>query len=487
VARKPILRVTEGPAKGTEYAIQDGFLIGRDPDCQINTRDQTTSRKHAQISREKDGYRLVDLESANGMLINKRKLRSHYIKHNDEITMGDTTFIVEFIVDPVVRRRNMRIALVVIFMALAGVGYYAYSIWLENFLANQIIARNLDAEYISQPFGFTLRYPASCKVDEYPFQVRPWVRANEGITGEGPWGTIYPQVGNGLATDEIALDTYMRGYFVEMIRPEKYEFYRFQVDAYDGLQSWADLSDYGITDKTLPQATRLEVKLPEVKYGEHPQYGKYEEAESVYSAGADLTFYARQRVYVVGKRRFVVTAITNYAIIGRVQQLFESFFANGFDIDVAAATQAPKMSDDDLFQLGEKLYTEAERMNEDSGVLTNRQYRAFLRYQAALKHFKEMSRPTTDFDKALKSMRSLRLGLQDRLKQFRDEVRDQMNRSRFDQAQEGIDKVRELLNTADEPYKPAYQEEWIVWCDAATESLQEARNVHKATQYLKAK
>jgi hypothetical protein len=327
-------------------------------------------------------------------------------------------------------------------------------------------ALQLDAVYQNPNFGFTVRYPSACKVDEYPFQVRPWVRANEGITGEGPWGTIYPKLGNGLVTEKAALDQYLRVYFVEMIRPEKYEFYRFQVEVCDGLPAWATLDDFGLANKSLPQATRLDIKEKDIKRGKHPTLGEYEEAETVYSAGADLTFYARQRVYLAGKRRFVVTAITNYSMLDRVEEFFGFFFENGFEIDLAAAQPKTTWPEEKILALGAQFCREAESFNEGfraGDVPTNKQYRAYLRYVGALQVYQELPRRTPEFNDALQRMNALRQALQKRLQQLRDETRDQMNRSRFDRAQEIIDQIHELLEARDDPFRPTQREEWLVW------------------------
>lgn len=74
------------------------YSIGRDPRCDIRLFSQFVSRRHAtllRVSRE-DGsyyYRIVDGDSkgkpsANGMLINGRKIPSHDLKNADEIVFG---------------------------------------------------------------------------------------------------------------------------------------------------------------------------------------------------------------------------------------------------------------------------------------------------------------------------------------------------------------------------------------------------------------
>jgi len=49
---------------------------------------QSVSREHLEIRREKEGYRLVDLGSRNGTLLNGIDTKDAYLKNGDEITIG---------------------------------------------------------------------------------------------------------------------------------------------------------------------------------------------------------------------------------------------------------------------------------------------------------------------------------------------------------------------------------------------------------------
>ena len=75
------------------------YTIGRDPKCDIRLVSQFVSRRHATLVRlphEDDGsyyYRIVDgnlkgKPSANGLLINGRKLQAHDLEDEDEIVFG---------------------------------------------------------------------------------------------------------------------------------------------------------------------------------------------------------------------------------------------------------------------------------------------------------------------------------------------------------------------------------------------------------------
>lgn len=74
------------------------YSIGRDPGCDIRLLSQFASRRHATLIQllNEDGsfsYRIVDgvprgKPSANGLMINGRKLQAHNLQHGDEIVFG---------------------------------------------------------------------------------------------------------------------------------------------------------------------------------------------------------------------------------------------------------------------------------------------------------------------------------------------------------------------------------------------------------------
>lgn len=76
----------------------DVYSLGRDPKCDIRLFSQFVSRHHATLVRQfrENGnyfYRIVDGDlkgkpSANGLLINGRKLQSHDLQDEDEIVFG---------------------------------------------------------------------------------------------------------------------------------------------------------------------------------------------------------------------------------------------------------------------------------------------------------------------------------------------------------------------------------------------------------------
>ncbi|MFE1748714.1 FHA domain-containing protein [Coleofasciculus sp. H7-2] len=73
------------------------YCIGRDQKCDIRLYSQFVSRRHATLVQKLRGdgsyyYRIVDGDkgkpSANGLLINGRKLQAHDLEDEDEIVFG---------------------------------------------------------------------------------------------------------------------------------------------------------------------------------------------------------------------------------------------------------------------------------------------------------------------------------------------------------------------------------------------------------------
>lgn len=86
--------------KGRREFILDAplYSIGRDPKCDIRLISQFVSRRHATLVQLTNDngvfyYRIVDGNakgrmSANGLLVNGRKLQAHDLKNEDEIVFG---------------------------------------------------------------------------------------------------------------------------------------------------------------------------------------------------------------------------------------------------------------------------------------------------------------------------------------------------------------------------------------------------------------
>lgn len=74
-----------------QIELEDFFWIGRCWICNLVVDDQTVSRLHATVERYGDAYRLTDMQSANGTVVNGRAVRSCVLKPGDVVRVGDTT------------------------------------------------------------------------------------------------------------------------------------------------------------------------------------------------------------------------------------------------------------------------------------------------------------------------------------------------------------------------------------------------------------
>ena len=99
--------VEEGPLRGKlvivegkgepEYNLtRDSVTLGRGTNNDFVIPDISTSRKHFQILRTHNGFRLKDLNSGNGSFLNGSRILEADLRHGDEIEVGSTKFQFEF-------------------------------------------------------------------------------------------------------------------------------------------------------------------------------------------------------------------------------------------------------------------------------------------------------------------------------------------------------------------------------------------------------
>ncbi|MGH9023138.1 MAG: FhaA domain-containing protein [Acidimicrobiia bacterium] len=65
-------------------------VIGRLPECEIPVTDPQVSRRHAEVRRDLDGFRVVDLGSTNGTFVNGARVRDSRLSDGDELRVGST-------------------------------------------------------------------------------------------------------------------------------------------------------------------------------------------------------------------------------------------------------------------------------------------------------------------------------------------------------------------------------------------------------------
>jgi Nif-specific regulatory protein len=90
----PRLLAIAGPLKDSTFALPSGEIhIGRDPSNLLSISDPSLSRRHCTLSRDGEGYKIRDLHSRNGTLVNGAAVKESRLRHGDQISVGDSVFL----------------------------------------------------------------------------------------------------------------------------------------------------------------------------------------------------------------------------------------------------------------------------------------------------------------------------------------------------------------------------------------------------------
>ena len=91
---RPRLLVLSGPLKDLVIPLSESEVtIGREASNGIAITDPSVSRKHCLVSWHDGKFRLRDLDSRNGTLVNGAGVEEQWLKHGDEIAAGDSSFL----------------------------------------------------------------------------------------------------------------------------------------------------------------------------------------------------------------------------------------------------------------------------------------------------------------------------------------------------------------------------------------------------------
>ena len=90
----PRLVAVSGPLKDSIFALPTEELsLGRDASNGLPISDPSVSRRHCVIRRDGTGFRISDLDSRNGTLINGQAIKDNWLHHLDEVAVGDSVFL----------------------------------------------------------------------------------------------------------------------------------------------------------------------------------------------------------------------------------------------------------------------------------------------------------------------------------------------------------------------------------------------------------
>jgi DNA-binding NtrC family response regulator len=70
------------------HPIASGVSIGRSPPCEIVIVSDLVSRRHAQLEQVKGGWQIRDLDSANGLFVNGKRVQSARLSDGDILRVG---------------------------------------------------------------------------------------------------------------------------------------------------------------------------------------------------------------------------------------------------------------------------------------------------------------------------------------------------------------------------------------------------------------
>jgi len=91
----PFFRYMNGPNEGKRIEVAEAqeIILGRDPAADVVLDDDLVSRRHAKIRRDWSGTHVEDLESRNGIKVNKKRATRRTLKDRDEVQIGSTRLL----------------------------------------------------------------------------------------------------------------------------------------------------------------------------------------------------------------------------------------------------------------------------------------------------------------------------------------------------------------------------------------------------------
>jgi signal transduction histidine kinase len=88
------LLVTRGTDEGKQFDLEAPVVpVGRDAVNPVRLHDTEVSRRHAEFRRSESGYRLVDLQSANGTFVNGQPINDTPLQSGDQLQIGQTLLV----------------------------------------------------------------------------------------------------------------------------------------------------------------------------------------------------------------------------------------------------------------------------------------------------------------------------------------------------------------------------------------------------------
>jgi pSer/pThr/pTyr-binding forkhead associated (FHA) protein len=85
------LLLLSGESSGTAFVLRKTpVIVGRGPGVDIAINDVTMSRQHLIFELVRDGFRVRDLGSTNGISVNGESMETADLQHGDRLKVGDS-------------------------------------------------------------------------------------------------------------------------------------------------------------------------------------------------------------------------------------------------------------------------------------------------------------------------------------------------------------------------------------------------------------
>jgi signal transduction histidine kinase len=89
----PRLIVIKGADEGKQFELTGTLSVGRDATNQIRLHDTEVSRRHAEFRPAGNGFRIVDVGSANGTFVNNQPTKDALLRPGDHIKIGQSILV----------------------------------------------------------------------------------------------------------------------------------------------------------------------------------------------------------------------------------------------------------------------------------------------------------------------------------------------------------------------------------------------------------
>lgn len=94
ISRPCVLQQIRGPLAPQVIELdRDILIVGRAEDVDIKVPSSALSRRHVRLERYQGSYRVIDLDSSNGVYLNEIRVHSAVLRDSDTLQLGNAVFI----------------------------------------------------------------------------------------------------------------------------------------------------------------------------------------------------------------------------------------------------------------------------------------------------------------------------------------------------------------------------------------------------------